>query len=127
MIDDSIVRGTTSAKIVQLLRDAGAKEVHVRISSPPFVSPCYFGIDIDSKDNLIACKMSIGEICESIGADSLEYLSVESVKKLAGISHCGFCTGCFTGEYPVDAPKEMPKDKFEYKIENERQMKFNID
>ncbi len=127
MIDDSIVRGTTSAKIVQLLRDAGAKEVHVRISSPPFISPCYFGIDIDSKDNLIACKMSVDEICESIGADSLEYLSVENVKKLAGISHCGFCTGCFTGEYPVETPKEMPKDKFESKIKNERQMKFNID
>lgn len=127
MIDDSIVRGTTSAKIVQLLRDAGAKEVHVRISSPPFVSPCYFGIDIDSKDNLIACRMSIDEICESIGADSLEYLSIENVKKLAGISHCGFCTGCFTGEYPIAAPKEMPKDKFEYKIETERQMKFDID
>ena len=86
MIDDSIVRGTTSAKIVRLLRDAGATEVHVRISSPPFVSPCFFGIDIDSKENLIACKMSVSEICESIGADSLEYLSVESVKKLARIS-----------------------------------------
>ncbi len=127
MIDDSIVRGTTSAKIVRLLRDAGATEVHVRISSPPFVSPCFFGIDIDSKENLIACKMSVSEICESIGADSLEYLSVENVKKLAGISHCGFCTGCFTGEYPMDTPKEMPKDKFESKITSGMQMKFNID
>lgn len=126
MIDDSIVRGTTSAKIVRLLRDAGATEVHVRISSPPFVSPCFFGIDIDSKENLIACKMSVSEICESIGADSLEYLSVESVKKLAGISHCGFCTGCFTGEYPLEVPKEMPKDKFESKITSRMQMKFNI-
>ncbi len=126
MIDDSIVRGTTSAKIVRLLRDAGATEVHVRISSPPFVSPCFFGIDIDSKENLIACKMSVSEICESIGADSLEYLSVENVKKLAGISHCDFCTGCFTGEYPMDTPKEMPKDKFESKITSGMQMQFNI-
>ena len=83
MIDDSIVRGTTCARIVKLLRDAGAKEVHVRISSPPFVSPCYFGTDIDSKDNLIACRMTNEEICRYIGADSLGYLSVESVQKLA--------------------------------------------
>ena len=116
MIDDSIVRGTTCARIVKLLRDAGAKEVHVRISSPPFVSPCYFGTDIDSKDNLIACRMTNEEICRYIGADSLGYLSVESVQKLAGNSDCGFCTGCFSGSYPIEVPKEMPKDKFEYKI-----------
>lgn len=127
MIDDSIVRGTTSAKIVKLLRDAGATEVHVRISSPPFISPCFFGIDIDSKENLIACQMSLDQICESIGADSLEYLSVENVKKLAGISHCDFCTGCFTGEYPIEVPKEMPKDKFESKITNQMQMSFDAD
>lgn len=120
MIDDSIVRGTTSARIVNLLREAGAKEVHVRISSPPFVSPCYFGTDIDSKENLIACKMSQEEICRYIGADSLGYLSVESVKKLAGNSDCGFCTGCFSGKYPVNVPKEMPKDKFEYKISDNK-------
>ena len=116
MIDDSIVRGTTCARIVKLLRDAGAKEVHVRISSPPFVSPCYFGTDIDSKDNLIACRMTNEEICRYIGADSLGYLSVESVQKLVGNSDCGFCTGCFSGSYPIEVPKEMPKDKFEYKI-----------
>ena len=116
MIDDSIVRGTTSGRIVNLLREAGAKEVHVRISSPPFVAPCYFGTDIDSKENLIACKMSIPEICEYIGADSLGYLSVDSVKKLAGKSECDFCVGCFTEKYPIEVPKNMPKDKFEYKI-----------
>lgn len=116
MIDDSIVRGTTSGRIVNLLREAGAKEVHVRISSPPFVAPCYFGTDIDSKENLIACKMSNEEICKYIGADSLGYLSVDSVKKLAGNSDCDFCVGCFTEKYPVEVPKEMPKDKFENKI-----------
>lgn len=116
MIDDSIVRGTTSGRIVNLLREAGAKEVHVRISSPPFVAPCYFGTDIDSKENLIACKMNNEEICKYIGADSLGYLSVDSVKKLAGNSDCDFCVGCFTEKYPVEVPKEMPKDKFENKI-----------
>lgn len=116
MIDDSIVRGTTSGRIVNLLREAGATEVHVRISSPPFIAPCYFGTDIDSKDNLIACKMSIQEICKYIGADSLGYLSVESVQKLAGNSDCEFCVGCFNEQYPIDVPKNMPKDKFENKI-----------
>ncbi|WP_124098388.1 amidophosphoribosyltransferase [Ruminococcus sp. Marseille-P6503] len=116
MIDDSIVRGTTSARIVRLLRDAGAKEVHVRISSPPFVGPCYFGTDIDSKDKLIACRMTNEEICRHLGADSLGYLSVESVKKLAGNSDCDFCVGCFNEKYPIEVPKEMPKDKFEYRI-----------
>ena len=116
MIDDSIVRGTTSGRIVNLLREAGATEVHVRISSPPFIAPCYFGTDIDSKDNLIACKMSTEEICKYIGADSLGYLSVESVQKLAGNSDCEFCVGCFNEQYPIDVPKDMPMDKFESKI-----------
>lgn len=120
MIDDSIVRGTTSARIVNLLREAGAKEVHVRISSPAFVAPCYFGTDIDSKENLIACKMSSEEICRHIGADSLGYLSVESVKKLAGNSDCDFCVGCFTEKYPIEVPKEMPKDKFESRISDSK-------
>lgn len=116
MIDDSIVRGTTSQRIVKLLRDAGAAEVHVRISSPPFISPCYFGTDIDSKENLIACRMSVEEICREIGADSLGFLSVENVRRLAGNAGCGFCTGCFTGEYPIEVPENTPKDKFECKI-----------
>ncbi len=116
LIDDSIVRGTTSARIVRLLREAGATEVHMRISSPPFVNPCYFGTDIDSKDKLIACRMSKEEIKKEIGVDSLGYLSVESVKKIAEGANCNFCVGCFTGDYPVDPPKEVPKDKFETKI-----------
>ncbi len=117
LIDDSIVRGTTSARIVRLLRDAGATEVHMRISSPPFVAPCFFGTDIDSKENLIACQMSIEEIAKHIGADSLAYLSIDAVKKIADKASSDFCIGCFTGEYPIEVPKEMPKDKFEQKIE----------
>ena len=116
LVDDSIVRGTTSARIVSLIREAGAKEVHVRISSPPFTNPCYFGTDIDSKDKLIACRLPVEGICKELGADSLGYLSVDGVKVIAANDHCDFCTGCFTGEYPIPVPKEMPKDKFERKI-----------
>ena len=113
LVDDSIVRGTTSGKIVKLLRDAGAKEVHMRISSPPFVSECYFGTDIDSKENLIACKMSVEEIARHIGADSLGYLSIEGVNRIADTARCGFCNGCFTGNYPVEPPKAGAKNRFE--------------
>ncbi|NLK71075.1 MAG: amidophosphoribosyltransferase [Clostridiales bacterium] len=116
LIDDSIVRGTTSARIVNLLREAGAKEVHMRISSPPFTNPCYFGTDIDSKDKLIACKMEISDIAKHIGVDSLGYLSIEGVLNIAKEADCSFCTGCFTGKYPIEVPKEMPKDKFEKRI-----------
>lgn len=119
LVDDSIVRGTTSKRIVNLIREAGAKEIHMRISCPPFKNPCYFGTDIDSRDKLIACKMSVDEIAKEIGADSLGYLSVENVRKLAvPEAKCGFCDGCFTGNYPCAVPKEMPKDKFEFKIQN---------
>lgn len=120
LVDDSIVRGTTSARIVNLLREAGAKEIHMRISCPPFINPCYFGTDIDSKENLIACKMSVDEIRKTIGADSLGYLSVESVNSLTDNDRCDFCDGCFTGKYPVEVPAEMPKDKFEFKIGENR-------
>ena len=116
LIDDSIVRGTTSRRIVNLIREAGAKEIHVRISCPPFTNPCYFGTDIDSKENLIACRMSIPEICKEIGADTLGYLSVEAVNSLTENDNCEFCDGCFTGNYPAPVPKEIPKDKFEFKI-----------
>ncbi len=117
MIDDSIVRGTTCARIVSLLREAGAKEVHMRVSSPPFKYPCYFGTDVDSSDNLIACKYNtVEEIAEFIGADSLAYLSVEATHHLAENTGMRFCDGCFTGKYPVEVPKEQPKDKFETKL-----------
>lgn len=116
LVDDSIVRGTTSARIVKLLRDAGAVEVHLRISSPPFINPCYFGTDIDSKDKLIACRMSRDEICKELGADSLDYLSLENLGKIAPASTCSMCMGCFTGNYPVPVPEEPVIDKFAQKL-----------
>lgn len=105
IIDDSLVRGTTSYKIVQMLKNAGAKEVHMRISSPPVLNPCYFGIDISSKEHLIAANYTREEIRESINADSLAFLSVESLLKapIGAPANC-FCTGCFTGEYPMKVP-----------------------
>ena len=115
MIDDSIVRGTTCARIVHLLREAGAKEVHVRISSPPFLNTCHFGTDIDSKENLIACKYNnIKEICDFIGADSLAYLPIEELGTL--IDSQNFCHGCFTGKYPMDISGAGGKNKFDEKI-----------
>lgn len=117
LIDDSIVRGTTSGRIVKLLRDAGAKEVHMRVSAPPFVNPCYYGTDIDSRDNLIACRKSIEEIAEEIGVDSLGYLSVEGVKEIARANEkSGFCTACFDGNYPTEIPSETHKNRFELPI-----------
>ena len=117
MIDDSIVRGTTCARIVRLLREAGAKEVHMRVSSPPFRYPCFFGTDVDSQENLIACKFNtVEEIANEIGVDSLGYLSVDATNQLADKACCGFCNGCFTGDYPVEVPKEQTKDKFEEKL-----------
>lgn len=121
LVDDSIVRGTTSARIVNLLREAGATEVHMRISSPPFTNPCYFGTDIDSKDKLIACRMSLEEIGKQIGVDSLGYLSIDSVNQIAEGCHCDFCDGCFTGNYPVEVPKEVHKNKFEKKLSQKNQ------
>lgn len=120
MIDDSIVRGTTSKNIVTLLRDAGAKEVHMRISSPPFRNPCYFGTDIDSRDKLIACRLSTQEICESIGADSLYFLRIEDSQKLVDDPEIKCCNGCFSGVYPIEVPDEMPKNRFECKIGENR-------
>lgn len=117
LIDDSIVRGTTCGRIVKLLREAGAKEVHMRVSAPPFINPCYYGTDIDSRENLIACRKSIPEIAEEIGVDSLGYLSVEGVKEIARVSEkSGFCTACFDGNYPTAIPTETHKNRFEMPI-----------
>lgn len=117
LIDDSIVRGTTSERIVKLLRDAGATEVHMRVSAPPFINPCYYGTDIDSKENLIACKYTIEEIAKKIGADSLGYLSLEGVKKIGYVNEkSGFCTACFDGIYPTEIPTKTDKNRFERKI-----------
>ena len=101
MCDDSIVRGTTIANIVKMLRDAGATEVHVRISSPPFMNPCFYGTDVPSRENLIACHHSIEEITKIIGADSLVYLSAEELSEIVSDPERSFCDACFTGDYPV--------------------------
>ena len=110
MVDDSIVRGTTSKRIVSLLRKFGAKEVHVRSSAPPFMHPCFFGTDVPSKENLLACNYTNDEMCKMIGADSIGFLSIESLMKIAPNAKCGFCTGCFTGKYPIDVSDH--KDMF---------------
>ncbi len=104
MIDDSIVRGTTSARIVKMLKDAGATEVHVRISSPPFLHPCYFGTDIPSDDQLIAHNHTVKEICEYIGADSLGYLEVDKLSEMIE-GRTDYCDACFTGNYPITPPE----------------------
>lgn len=120
LIDDSIVRGTTSARIVRLLREAGAKEVHMRISSPPFMHPCFFGTDVDSEENLIACKLhTVEEIAAAIGADSLAYLSLDAARKLAGNACPKYCDGCFTGQYPIPIPAGQGKNRFEQPIHAE--------
>lgn len=114
LIDDSIVRGTTSKRIVKLLRDAGAKEIHMRISAPPFLHPCYYGTDIDSEENLIACQHSMEEIGEMIGVDSLGYLPLERLNQL--VDSVDYCAACFNGEYPTAIPTDLRKDRFERKL-----------
>ena len=111
MIDDSIVRGTTSDRIVKMLRDAGATEVHVRISSPPFLWPCYFGTDIPEREQLIAYNRTINDICKVIGADSLGYLEIRRLEELS--EGLPICKGCFTGKYPLEPPKEDIRGDFE--------------
>jgi amidophosphoribosyltransferase len=111
VIDDSIVRGTTSRKMVQALREAGAREVHMRISSPPVTHPCFYGIDTDSQDHLIAATKSVSAIAEIIGVDSLAYLSQESMLKATNIDPNNFCTACFNGDYPIPIPDKLKHSK----------------
>jgi amidophosphoribosyltransferase len=106
LIDDSIVRGTTSSQLVKLLRDSGASEVHFRVGSPPIVAPCYLGIDMASRDELMASDKTTEEICDEIGADSLEYLSVDDISEALSVPRDEMCTGCVTGSYPVDVEGE---------------------
>ncbi len=113
MVDDSIVRGTTSARIVRLLRNAGAKEVHVRSSAPKFLNPCYFGTDIDSRDHLIAVRYNEEEIAKIVGADSVAFLDLRDLFRIINDSSMGMCHGCFSGEYPIEVPScdlEKPKN-----------------
>lgn len=123
MIDDSIVRGTTSAQIVRLLREAGAREIHVRISSPQFLNPCYYGTDIDSRENLISCKHPPEEVARIIGADSLGFLDPDDLDSVCpGV---GLCKACFTGEYPTSVPEHTEKDRFEHRLsETKRESKI---
>ena len=111
MVDDSIVRGTTCANIIKMLKKAGATEVHVRISSPPFLHPCYFGTDIPSEDQLIAHNRTVEEIRELLGADSLSYLALDRLYEMAGGK--AICSACFSGDYPIEPPKEDIRGSYE--------------
>ena len=123
MIDDSIVRGTTSDRIVKMLRMAGATEVHVRISSPPFLWPCYFGTDIPAREQLIAYNRSIEDIRKIIGADSLGYLELDRLPQLAlGLN---ICQGCFTGKYPLEPPKDDIRGEYFDKEDDEEKKNAN--
>lgn len=112
LIDDSIVRGNTTLRLVKLLKEAGVKEIHMRVSAPPFMHPCFYGTDIDSQENLIACKYSIPQIQELLGLDSLGYLSMEGLAYMLKGDQ-GFCHACFSGEYPTPTPSHTQKNKFE--------------
>jgi amidophosphoribosyltransferase len=121
LIDDSIVRGTTCRRIAGLLWNAGAKEIHFRVSAPPFIKPCYYGTDIDNADVLIANRLNVDEIAQEIGVTSLGYLSIENVRLLTG-DDTGFCTACFGGGYPTAIPSDTDKNRFENKISEKKQV-----
>jgi len=108
VVDDSIVRGTTSRKLVHMIRQAGAREVHVRISSPPTTHPCFYGIDTPTREELIASSHEVEEIRTYLGADTLAYLSLAGLYAFAGGRRAGFCDACFTGRYPIPPPEELP-------------------
>lgn len=119
LIDDSIVRGTTSKRITDLIRKAGAKEIHLRISAPPFLHPCYYGTDIDSSDKLVAAHHTLEEITQIVGADTLGYLPIGSLPTLAGDIPC--CDACFSGDYPTSIPKNTNKNRFETKLSKNKE------
>jgi amidophosphoribosyltransferase len=111
LVDDSIVRGTTSRKIIKALRDAGAAEVHMRVSSPPVTHPCFYGLDTDNQNQLIAATKSVSEITKQIGVDSLAYLSWEGMMQATGENSNSFCSACFTGNYPIELPEALKRSK----------------
>ncbi|HEX9891009.1 MAG TPA: amidophosphoribosyltransferase, partial [Actinomycetota bacterium] len=116
VVDDSIVRGTTTRAIVQLLREAGATEVHLRVTSPPIRWPCFYGIDMSTRQELVASDLSVDEVREFIGADSLSYLSLPAVVDATGAPEADFCRACFDGQYPVPVPERAPtKDLLEHR------------
>ena len=117
LVDDSIVRGTTCARIVKLLREAGAKEIHLRSSAPKFLNPCYYGTDIESKDVLIACNHTTEEMEKIFGVDSLGFLNLEDVFHLGDGGSCkGYCTACFDGNYPTNPPSTTNRNKYDIKL-----------
>jgi amidophosphoribosyltransferase len=113
VVDDSIVRGTTTRAMVAMLREAGTREVHLRISSPPYRWPCFYGLDTGTRAELLAANLEVGEICDYLGADSLAYLSLESLKRATGVPGAGFCDACLTGDYPVAIPASLSKSVLE--------------
>jgi amidophosphoribosyltransferase len=113
LVDDSIVRGSTIRKLVQMIRDAGATEVHLRVSSPPYRWPCFYGMDTSDRSTLIAARLEVDEIREHIGADSLGYLSLAGLLAATGVADAGFCTACLSGEYPTDIPEVTDKFQLE--------------
>ena len=123
LVDDSIVRGTTSARVIRILREAGAKEVHVVFSAPPFRHACYFGTDVDDEGTLIANLHTEDEICEIIGADSIGFLRMEDLDKLTGDKQMEMCKGCFNGDYPVPAPVRQAKHTFEIPLSQAKEEK----
>ena len=113
VVDDSIVRGTNARAMVRMLQEAGAAEVHLRISSPPLRWPCFFGMDFGTKAELIAANMTIGEIQRYLGVDSLAYLSIDNLIAAVDAPGAGFCAACLTGEYPMDVPVALSKQVLE--------------
>ena len=113
VVDDSIVRGTTTPPVLRLLREAGAREIHMRVCAPPIVSTCHFGVDMGRREELIAANKSVEEIRRHIGADSLGFLSLEGLLKAVDVTDRSFCRGCFTGQYPIPVQLEMDKMQME--------------
>jgi amidophosphoribosyltransferase len=120
VVDDSIVRGTTTRQVVAMLREAGATEIHFRVSSPPYRWPCYYGMDTGRKSELLAADLSVGEIRDYLGVDSLAYLEIERLTKATGTAEESFCTACLTGHYPVPVPLDDTKGVLEIDVTEAR-------
>ncbi|MBR3308957.1 MAG: amidophosphoribosyltransferase, partial [Lachnospiraceae bacterium] len=118
LVDDSIVRGTTCERIVSLLKEAGANRIHMRVSAPQFLYPCFYGTDIDSQENLISCHHSVQEISEMIGVDSLGFLPLKSLQELSG--NMEYCSACFDGRYPTKVPSDTRKNRFEQRLSEKK-------
>ena len=112
LIDDSLVRGTTAGPLVTLLREAGAREVHLRITCPPIINACHFGVDMGHDNDLIAARMTADELCRHVGADSIAFISIEAMMTALGKTS-GYCNACFTGEYPVEITRRHTKSQFD--------------